>query len=127
MAGSAGFGAKGFEGGQAGGGEEPAGEWGVGMEGGGLAGEAEEDFLGDVFGEVGIFDVAAGDGVDEVDVGGDDLREELRRGGALVSGEEVAVVHVGCSVGFQEDICRREVGGDMAGLSLIRWAGRCGD
>ena len=82
-----------IDGGAAGDDVEPGGERLDGGEFLRVAGEVEEDGLRDVFGELGRADLAAGGGVDEVDVAGDEFGEGGLRIFAGVAGEQFVVGH----------------------------------
>jgi hypothetical protein len=90
----AGAGAQFRECGVAGGFEQPAGEKGAGAQARGLAGENEEDSLGDLLGEMRVAHLPQGGGMDEIEMPRD---ERLKRRLGLVPGKFPHQGHViGC-------------------------------
>ncbi len=77
----------------AGGAEEPAVELAVGREEWGFLRDEDENGLGDVFGELGVPDEAAGSGIDPIDVAADEFGECCLVFAGGVGGEQLVVGH----------------------------------
>ncbi len=90
---ASGSGSEGLQREQARGGKEPAGEEDVWGNRGAFAVEGDEYFLGNVLGEMSVFDATMGDGINEVDVDGDELSEGFGGLAALPVDEEFMVGH----------------------------------